>query len=70
MLSFLPLFFIFLLVSSLLEWNPNLLVVDLEWKLVYVGCAEDEKYDQDLETVFVGPVNVGSYRFVFQVRII
>ncbi|GLJ14898.1 hypothetical protein SUGI_0242440 [Cryptomeria japonica] len=39
---------------------------DLEWKLVYVGCAEDEKYDQDLETVFVGPVNVGSYRFVFQ----
>ncbi|KAH9294016.1 hypothetical protein KI387_023351, partial [Taxus chinensis] len=38
----------------------------LEWKLVYVGCAEDERYDQVLETVYVGPVNIGNYRFVFQ----
>lgn len=40
---------------------------DLEWKLIYVGSAEDEKYDQVLESVLVGPVNVGNYRFVFQV---
>eukprot|EP01018_Ginkgo_biloba_P014947 Gb_02216 [translate_table: standard] len=39
---------------------------DLEWKLVYVSCAEDEAYDQVLETVYVGPVNVGNYRFVLQ----
>ncbi|KAH9315510.1 hypothetical protein KI387_024137 [Taxus chinensis] len=39
---------------------------DLEWKLTYVGSAEDEKYDQVLENVLVGPVNVGNYRFVFQ----
>lgn len=39
---------------------------DLEWKLVYVGSAEDETCDQVLESVFVGPVNVGSYRFVFE----
>ncbi|KAL2233356.1 UNVERIFIED_CONTAM: Histone chaperone ASF1B [Sesamum indicum] len=39
---------------------------DLEWKLIYVGSAEDETYDQVLESVFVGPVNVGNYRFVFQ----
>ncbi|CAK9206190.1 unnamed protein product [Sphagnum troendelagicum] len=39
---------------------------DLEWKLIYVGSAEDEKYDQVLESVLVGPVNVGNYRFVFQ----
>ncbi|XP_020575822.1 LOW QUALITY PROTEIN: probable histone chaperone ASF1A [Phalaenopsis equestris] len=39
---------------------------DLEWKLIYVGSAEDEKYDQLLESVLVGPVNVGNYRFVFQ----
>ncbi|KAG0599849.1 hypothetical protein M758_12G182800 [Ceratodon purpureus] len=39
---------------------------DLEWKLIYVGSAEDEKYDQILESVLVGPVNVGNYRFVFQ----
>ncbi|XP_010552129.1 PREDICTED: histone chaperone ASF1B [Tarenaya hassleriana] len=40
---------------------------DLEWKLIYVGSAEDETYDQLLESVLVGPVNVGNYRFVFQV---
>jgi hypothetical protein len=40
---------------------------DLEWKLIYVGSAEDEKYDQVLESVLVGPLNVGNYRFVFQV---
>ncbi|CAN6332161.1 unnamed protein product, partial [Urochloa humidicola] len=39
---------------------------DLEWKLIYVGSAEDENYDQQLESVLVGPVNVGTYRFVLQ----
>ncbi|KAI3462576.1 hypothetical protein Pfo_019239 [Paulownia fortunei] len=38
----------------------------LEWKLIYVGSAEDETYDQLLESVLVGPVNVGNYRFVLQ----
>lgn len=39
---------------------------DLEWKLTYVGSAEDEKFDQVLDSVYVGPVVAGSYRFVFQ----
>ncbi|KAL9225831.1 hypothetical protein vseg_001711 [Gypsophila vaccaria] len=39
---------------------------DLEWKLIYVGSAEDETYDQQLESVLVGPVNVGNYRFVLE----
>lgn len=39
---------------------------DLEWNLIYVGCAEDESYDQVLQTVHVGPVKVGNYRFVLQ----
>ncbi|KAM7516341.1 hypothetical protein LguiA_005924 [Lonicera macranthoides] len=39
---------------------------DIEWKLIYVGSAEDETYDQLLESVLVGPVNIGNYRFVFQ----
>ena len=43
---------------------------DLEWKLIYVGSAEDEKYDQVLESVMVGPVNIGNYRFVFQVSLV
>ena len=42
-------------------------LADLEWKLTYVGSAESEKYDQVLDTVFVGPVAPGQYRFVFQV---
>ncbi|KAK4347929.1 hypothetical protein RND71_034268 [Anisodus tanguticus] len=48
--------------SILLELLPDY----LEWKLIYVGSAEDETYDQLLESVFVGPVNVGTYRFVLQ----
>lgn len=39
---------------------------DLEWKLTYVGSAEDETYDQVLESVLVGPINVGNYRFIFE----
>lgn len=39
---------------------------DLEWKIIYVGCAEDDKYDQVLDSVLVGPVERGAYRFVFQ----
>mmetsp|Transcript_34244 Transcript_34244/g.87587 ORF Transcript_34244/g.87587 Transcript_34244/m.87587 type:complete len:189 (-) Transcript_34244:554-1120(-) len=42
------------------------LAEDLEWKLTYVGSAESEKYDQILDSVLVGPVRQGSYRFVFQ----
>ena len=41
----------------------------MEWKLIYVGSAEDETYDQLLESVLVGPVNVGNYRFVLQASI-
>ena len=39
---------------------------DLEWKLTYVGSAESDAHDQVLDTVLVGPVAVGSYKFVFQ----
>lgn len=39
---------------------------DLEWKLIYVGSAESEEYDQVLDSVLVGPVYPGQYRFVFQ----
>lgn len=48
--------------------RPHLpfLPADLEWKLTYVGSAESEKYDQTLDSVFVGPVAPGQYRFVFQ----
>lgn len=54
-----------MLPSSLLTLLDS--CADLEWKLIYVGSAEDETYDQLLESVLVGPVNVGNYRFVLQV---
>ena len=48
-----------------LEWPVG--GADLEWKLTYVGSAESEKYDQVLDSVLVGPVAAGQFRFVFQV---
>lgn len=41
--------------------------VDLEWKIIYVGSAESEEYDQVLDSVLVGPVPAGRHMFVFQV---
>jgi histone chaperone ASF1 len=38
---------------------------DIEWKCVYVGVAEDSKYDQELDSIFVGPVAIGKNKFVF-----
>eukprot|EP01139_Manchomonas_bermudensis_P002407 Amastigsp_a4568_32.p1 type:complete len:155 gc:universal Amastigsp_a4568_32:574-110(-) len=42
------------------------LAEDLEWRLVYVGSAESEEYDQQLDQIFVGPIPVGVNKFVFQ----
>ena len=44
-------------------------IADLEWKIIYVGCAEDSKHDQELDSVLVGPIAVGKHKFVFQVRL-
>ena len=45
------------------------LYVDLEWKIIYVGSAENTDYDQVLDSVLVGPVPAGRHMFVFQVCI-
>lgn len=39
---------------------------DLEWKIIYVGSAESEEYDQTLDTVVVGPLCAGRHMFVFE----
>ena len=39
---------------------------DLEWKVIYVGSAEDANADQSLEEVMVGPVPIGINKFVLQ----
>lgn len=42
---------------------------DLEWKLTYVGSAESDSYDQELDTCMVGPVPVGINSFPFEVSL-
>ena len=44
-----------------------MLFSDLEWKIIYVGSAESEEYDQTLDTVVVGPIIAGRHMFVFEV---
>lgn len=44
--------------------------LDLEWKIIYVGSAESEEYDQVLDSVLVGPVPAGRHMFVFQVCVV
>ncbi|KAL2135152.1 hypothetical protein VTI74DRAFT_9583 [Chaetomium olivicolor] len=38
---------------------------DLEWKLTYVGSAQSDHYDQELDSLLVGPIPVGINKFVF-----
>lgn len=47
-----------------------ILILDLEWNIIYVGSAESAQYDQKLESILVGPIPVGNNRFTFQVHTI
>ena len=39
---------------------------EIEWKMIYIGSAEDTKYDQILETIEIdGPFQLGSMKFEF-----
>ncbi|KAH8089780.1 histone chaperone ASF1 [Filobasidium floriforme] len=38
---------------------------DIEWKLLYVGDAKSEEYDQELDSCMVGPVPIGVNSFDF-----
>uniref|UniRef100_A0A6B2G4Z7 Histone chaperone asf1b-A (Trinotate prediction) n=1 Tax=Myxobolus squamalis TaxID=59785 RepID=A0A6B2G4Z7_MYXSQ len=40
---------------------------DIEWRLIYVGSAENSKYDQTLDSVLVGPIPRGVHKFLFDV---
>jgi len=42
------------------------LAADLEFKIIYVGSAEDEKLDQVLDSSLVGPIPIGALKFVLQ----
>lgn len=42
------------------------LYTDLEWKLTYVGSATSDQYDQELDSLLVGPIPVGVNKFIFE----
>ena len=48
------------------ECYPPGLDDELEWKLIYVGSADDLSCDQELDSVLVSPVSVGKNVFVFE----
>ena len=48
---------------------PGSPLLDIEWKLIYVGSAENESYDQELDTCMVGPVPIGVNSFEFEVSL-
>lgn len=56
----------FVYIANLSALTLPCFLTDLEWKVTYVGSAEDASRDQTLEEVMVGPVNVGVNRFVLQ----
>lgn len=39
---------------------------DIEWSLTYVGSPDSTQDDQELDSVFIGPVAVGLNKFVFE----
>ena len=46
--------------------NDDIILIDLEWKVLYVGSAQDASRDQVLDEILVGPVPVGVNKFVLQ----
>lgn len=44
--------------------------IELEFKLVYVGDAKEDKQDQVLDVVVIDAVAAGTYKFVFDVCLI
>jgi histone chaperone ASF1 len=54
-------------IHDLIIHNECALLLDLEWKMIYVGSAESEEHDQILDTIYVGPIPEGKHMFVFQV---
>ena len=56
------------IIYTILHYSP-LPFPDIECKVVYVGSAESEQYDQVLDSILVGPVPAGRHMFVFKVRV-
>lgn len=45
----------------------RIIILELEWKLIYVGSSENESYDQVIESFSMGPLNLGVMEFDLEV---
>ena len=41
--------------------------IEIEWKIIYIGCVNDSKYDQVLEAFTMGPLERGLQQFEVEV---
>jgi histone chaperone ASF1 len=44
------------------------MIIDLEFKIIYVGSAETIEFDQTLDQIVVDAVPKGQFKFMFQVK--
>jgi hypothetical protein len=51
-------------------YNKKNSIIELEFKLVYVGDAKEDKQDQVLDVVVIDAVAPGTYKFVFEVCLV
>ena len=42
---------------------------DLEWKIIYVGSAESEEFDQILDTVYVSNISAHEHLYSYSYRV-
>lgn len=49
--------------SLFMAHSSVFLTSDLEWKIIYIGSPESTAYDQELESVMVGPIALGQSMF-------
>jgi histone chaperone ASF1 len=40
---------------------------DIEWKLIYVGSAESDEHDQELDSILVGPMQAHAPELILPV---
>ena len=47
---------------------PTPLPCDIEWKLIFISCPDNESLDQELDSLVVGPIPQGINQFSFNAK--
>ena len=45
------------------------IILPIEWKVIYIGSAKKEEYDQTLDSVIMNPMEYGSLKFTMEVNL-